>query len=136
MKKRRKDILPQAMDIRQAMDTAAGYLTIEQAASVPAIFMPWTPAMTYATGDHVRYRDALYKCVQGHAAQEGWSPDLTQALWVQIDDPAVEWPAWRQPAGAHDAYAKGAKVSHNGKRWISDAEHNVWAPGVYGWKEA
>ena len=38
--------------------------------------------------------------------------------------------------GAHDAYEQGAKVSHNGKHWISDVAANVWEPGVYGWTEA
>lgn len=38
--------------------------------------------------------------------------------------------------GAQSAYAMGAKVSHNGKHWISTADANVWEPGVYGWEEA
>ena len=46
-----------------------------------------------------------------------------------------EWPAWVQPTGAHDAYAKGAKVSHNDKHWISEVDDNTWEPGVYGWTE-
>ena len=50
--------------------------------------------------------------------------------------PAEEWPEWSQPLGAHDAYSKGAKVSHNGKHWISDLDANVWEPGQYGWTEA
>ena len=29
--------------------------------------------------------------------------------------PSEEYPEWVQPTGAHDAYAQGAKVSHNGK---------------------
>ena len=45
-------------------------------------------------------------------------------------------PEWSQPLGAHDAYSKGAKVSHNGKHWISDLDANVWEPGQYGWTEA
>ncbi|WP_270217645.1 carbohydrate-binding protein [Dorea longicatena] len=32
-------------------------------------------------------------------------------------------------------YAKGDKVTHNGKTWISTADGNVWEPGVYGWEE-
>ena len=30
--------------------------------------------------------------------------------------PSEEYPEWVQPTGAHDAYAQGAKVSHNGKK--------------------
>ena len=48
---------------------------------------------------------------------------------------AIEFPEWRQPTGAHDAYSKGDKVSHNGKHWVSDVDGNVWEPGVYGWSE-
>lgn len=49
--------------------------------------------------------------------------------------PSEEYPEWVRPTGAHDAYAQGAKVSHNGKKWTSDIEANVWEPGVYGWTE-
>ena len=42
---------------------------------------------------------------------------------------------WVQPTGATDAYAKGSKVTHNGKTWTSTADANVWEPGVYGWSE-
>jgi len=42
-------------------------------------------------------------------------------------------PEWIQPTGAHDAYMKGAKVTYNGKTYVSTADNNVWAPGVYGW---
>lgn len=49
--------------------------------------------------------------------------------------PSEEYPEWVQPTGAHDAYAQGAKVSHNGKKWTSDISANVYEPGVYGWTE-
>lgn len=132
---KRDDIIEQAAAIRQAMDTAVGYLTSEQAASVPAIFMPWSATSAHATGDRVRYGDQLYKCLTSHTAQSSWTPDAAPSLWVRIDDPADEWPSWRQPEGAHDAYAKDAKVTHNGKRWASNVNANTWAPGVYGWRE-
>ena len=59
----------------------------------------------------------------------------TSSLWKATADPAEEWPVWSQPQGAHDAYAKGAKVLHSSKRWTSDVDNNVWEPGVYGWTE-
>lgn len=40
---------------------------------------------------------------------------------------------WQQPEGAHNAYNKGAEVSHKGYEWTSDVDGNVWEPGVYGW---
>lgn len=35
----------------------------------------------------------------------------------------------------HDAYAKGDRVTDNGKVWESTIDGNVWAPGVSGWRE-
>lgn len=84
---------------------------------------------------YLQYNGTLFKCLQSHTAQSDWTPDTAVSLWVRVDDPAVEWPEWVQPTGAHDAYAKGAKVSHNGKHWASDIDANVYEPGVYGWIE-
>lgn len=75
------------------------------------------------------------KCLQAHTSQESWTPEDSPSLWVCISDPAEEWPEWSQPAGSTDAYGKGAKVSHNGKRWTSDLDANVWEPGVANWTE-
>ena len=43
-------------------------------------------------------------------------------------------PAWVQPAGGHDAYNKGDRVTHNGQIWVNLIDANVWEPGVYGWE--
>ena len=50
-----------------------------------------------------------------------------------IPDPTVV-PEWEQPDSTNP-YAKGDKVTHNGKTWVSDIDGNVWEPGVYGWTE-
>ena len=44
---------------------------------------------------------------------------------------------WKQPTGAHDAYAKGDRVTFGGKVWESTIDGNVWSPAVYpaGWTE-
>lgn len=99
------------------------------------MFAPWAAGVAYAAGNIRRYDDALYRCIQAHTSQEGWTPDTAASLWVKISDPAEEWPEWSQPIGAHDAYSAGDKVSHGGKHWVSDVDGNVWEPGVYGWTE-
>ena len=110
--------------------------TDEGALKSPELFPVWNAqGVIYAAGDRVRYGDLLYKCLTEHTSQESWTPAAAPSLWVRIDDPAIEWPEWRQPTGATDAYSKGAKVSHNNKHWVSDVEANVWEPGVYGWTE-
>ena len=51
-----------------------------------------------------------------------------------------DWPEWVQPTGAHDAYAKGAQVTHSGTKYVSMIDANVWEPGVLGseslWSES
>lgn len=90
----------------------------------------------YFASERVSYNDSFYRCIQSHKSQEDWTPDTAVSLWVAIDDPAIEWPEWKQPSGAHDAYMKGDKVSHNEKHWVSDLDNNVYEPSVYGWSEA
>ena len=101
------------------------------------IFPEWNKdGYEYFAGERVSYNGLFYRCIQSHTSQIDWTPDKAVSLWANISDPAEEWPEWKQPAGAHDAYAKGDKVSHNEKHWISDMDANVYEPGVYGWNEA
>ena len=125
--------IERAKQLRLAVQFQAAALPDEQAALVPTVFPLWNAAGVYEVGDRVQYADLLYKCLTGHTAQESWMPDVSPSLWVRIDDPAQEWPQWRQPQGSEDAYGLGAKVSHNGEHWTSDTDGNVWEPGVYGW---
>lgn len=129
----RSDILEQAKKIRASMDKAASHLTDEQAAEAIDLYLPWEVGIAYVAGDIRRDEEKLYKCVQAHTSQADWKPALVPALWTLIS--VEEWPEWVQPTGAHDAYAKGAQVSHNGTHWTSDVDANVWEPGVYGWTE-
>lgn len=129
------DKIQMAKQLRQAIQFQVVTLPDEQAILIPSVFPTWDSTATYRTGDRVQCGELLYKCLQSHTAQADWTPDAAVSLWVRIDDPAEEWPEWRQPQGAHDAYALGAKVSHNGKHWTSDVAANVWEPGVYGWTE-
>ena len=98
------------------------------------IYPAWKPDAAYAVSDdRILYDGKLYRCVQAHTSQQGWEPPAVPALWTQVS--VEEWPAWVQPTGAQDAYNLGAKVSHNGKHWISDYPSNVYEPGVFGWTE-
>ena len=118
--------------VRSAMDKAGDCLTDAQAAESAALFMPWRAETEYQAGDRVTYYGTLYKCLQAHTSQAAWIPPDSPSLWVRIDDPAIEWPDWVMPTGSTDAYAKGAKVTHNSKHWVSDVDANVWEPGAPG----
>ena len=128
------ELIEKARQARAFMQLAGKYVPDETAITMPSFFDPWK-IKDYSEGEKVRYGDQLYKCLLAHTAQADWVPGAAPSLWVRIDDPAIEWPDWQQPAGAHNAYAKGAKVSHNGKHWESTVAANTWEPGVYGWKE-
>ena len=89
-------------------------------------------------GSYWRHADKLYRvnAGQGHVIQADWSPDQAASLFSLAANPADEWPEWRQPTGAHNAYKKGDKVTYKGKMYISKIEANVWAPDAYpaGWE--
>lgn len=132
-------------EIARAAETGGiMFVTLAEAGSIDAttaaehadLFAPWAVPVAYKAGQIRRHTDGqLYQCLQNHTSQEDWTPDASPSLWKRVADPAEEWPEWSQPVGALDAYAKDAKVSWNGKHWVSDLDGNVWEPGVYGWTE-
>ena len=119
--------------LRKLIEQLAVTLDDETALTGVELFPVWAIGTAYAVDDRVQHGGTLYKCVQAHTSQADWTPDATPALWVVVT--VEEWPEWVQPTGAQDAYAKGSKVTHNGKKWISSYDANVWEPGVYGWEE-
>lgn len=96
-------------------------------------YKQWVENESLLVGDRRAYNKILYEVIQAHTTQSDWTPPQVPALFKRVW--TEEWPEWVQPTGAHDAYAKGAKVSHNGKKWTSDIDNNVWEPGAYGWTE-
>lgn len=122
-----------AMLIKQQINT----LTVDDNTALRMVdFYPeWTTDTDYATGFKVQYGGTLYKCLQTHTAQADWTPDASPSLWAKVLIPDSDViPEWEQPDSTNP-YAKGDKVTHNGKTWVSDIDNNVWAPGVYGWTE-
>lgn len=105
----------------------------ETALSAMELYPVWTTDIAVSVDDRYQYDGKLYRCVQAHSTQADWTPDQTPALWVIIS--LEEFPEWVQPTGAHDAYNTGDKVTHNGVKYVSDVDANVWEPGVYGWNE-
>ena len=137
MSKAREDIYEQAEDLRAGTQALAAAAPDDVVLEQPyALYDEWSgDGVAYEAGDVRQRGGLLYRCVQAHTSQESWTPEDAPSLWTRIADPAEEWPEWIPPTMAENAYPKGAKVSHNGKRWISDVDNNVWEPGVYGWTE-
>ena len=124
----------EAKKYRAKIETAAIAVTEDAAALALVELFPLYKADTaYAVGDRFQCAGKLYRVIQAHTSQADWFPPDLPALYTEIS--VEEYPEWVQPTGAQDAYPLGAKVMHNGKRWTSDVDANVWEPGVYGWTE-
>ena len=52
------------------------------------------------------------------------------------ENPADEWPEYKQPTGAHDAYHIGDKITYKGKHYTCTHNGCVWTPDEYpqGWQ--
>lgn len=52
-------------------------------------------------------------------------------------EPEDEYPEYKAPSGAHDAYNTGDKITYNGKKYICKMDGCVWNPDIYpaGWEE-
>lgn len=93
-------------------------LSDENAVLVMALFPAWKTKTKYKVGDRLRYKDGFYKVLQDHTSQEDWIPDTASSLYVMISDPAIEYPDFKQPTGAHDVYNTGDKVTFEGKHYV------------------
>lgn len=137
---------PEALDDEQKATrlifrtlATANTITAAEAVDNASMFPLWLDSIGQQAvpGSYYRHNDKLWRvnAGQGHAIQADWAPDKAVSLFSLAANPAEEWPEWIQPTGAHNAYAKGAQVSYKSKKWVSTADANVWAPGMYGWTE-
>ena len=121
--------------IEKAMTETAS-LTEAEAVAATCLYPKWNGnSIAYVKGQRVQDDGVLYTVLQAHTSQPDWKPTAAPSLFakVLIPDPTVV-PEWEQPESTNP-YAKGDKVAHNGKTWVSDIDGNVWEPGVYGWTE-
>ena len=110
-------------------------LSDEEALEVAALYPTWSSKIgkQVAVGERLWYDERLWKVIQAHTVQEDWNPRDAVSLFTKVS--IEEWPEWRQPTGAQDAYRLGAKVSHEGKHWENNLDFNTYEPGIYGWIE-
>lgn len=100
----------------------------ETALQIPLMFDEWELDVDYITGYRVRYLNKLYKCLQSHKSEVNREPDKAVSLWVEISDPSIEYPPYKQPTGVHDAYNTGDKVTFEDKHYICLNDHVVHSP--------
>lgn len=125
--------LKQELQERAILD----YASDEDAYTMRYLYPEWLGnGLTYKTNDRLMYNNKFYKVLQDHTSQSDWTPDTASSLYVEIADPSNEYPEFKQPTGAHDAYAKGDKVTFEGKHYISLIDANTYSPSAYsqGWQ--
>lgn len=101
------------------------------------VFPHWSGnSKEYVKDDKVLYNDVLYKVLQNHTSQEGWTPTSAPSLFAKVLTNEGEILDWEQPSSTNP-YMKGDKVKFNGKVYESVIDNNVWSPEAYpqGWKE-
>ena len=111
--------------------------TDAQAYSMRYVYPVWSSdSVEYKKDERLTYNDKFYKVLQNHTSQESWTPDAASSLFVEISDPNVEYPEFKQPTGSHDTYQKNDKVTYKGKKYISLINNNAWSPDDYpaGWQ--
>ena len=126
--------LQEARNYRTKIEDAAELQNDEQALNSIYLFPVWKENIFVTENIRYRYNDKLYRVVQSHTTQSGWTPDITPALWTEVS--LNEWPNWVQPTGVQDAYNTGDKVTYNGQHYISKIDGNTWSPSDYpaGWE--
>lgn len=122
-----------ARQMRAQLDNITKDFTDEQAVANKELYPDWKSGVELSVGEVVLYADELYRVIQAHTSQADWTPDVAFPLFVKIS--VEEFPQWKQPTGAHDAYNTGDKVTYDDKHWQSEVDANIWQPGVYGWTE-
>lgn len=129
------NLTERARELRARIEALADGMDDAAALETPELFPRWKTDTAYIVGVRICYQNTLYRCVQAHTSQADWTPDQTPALWAEIS--VEEWPEWRQPTGAQDAYNKGDKVTYKQKHYISLIDGNTWSPDAYpaGWSE-
>lgn len=120
-----------------ALSVVISTFTDEQALNCILLFPEWSGSgVEYKKDERLRYENKFYKVLLDHTSQEDWIPGSTPSLYVEISDPSIEYPEWKQPTGAHDAYNTGDKITYKGKKYISKIDANVYSPEEYpnGWE--
>lgn len=129
-------LLSKQLELLDLLRASLPFIPAESAQEHVDWYKQWEYGEAVKIGDrrwtYVEDEPILYE-VYSPAGDNLYPPDQVPAVWKRVF--LEEWPEWIQPTGAHDAYAEGAKVTHNGKKWTSDVNANVWEPGVYGWTE-
>lgn len=127
-----------ARKLRPLIEKAAFSLEDADALEAIELYPQWSgKSVEYTKDMRVRFNSILYRVLQSHTSQDGWTPSAAPSLFakVLIPDPDVI-PDWEQPDSTNP-YQIGDRVRFNGKVYESVIANNIWSPAAYpqGWKE-
>ena len=106
------------------------------------LFAEWSGNdVFYDTGKRVTYNGALYKVLQAHSSQAGWTPEAAPSLFARVlaGQDGTDIGVWEQPDSTN-SYMTGDKVHYptiSDPVYESLIDNNVWFPEAYpaGWKQ-
>lgn len=111
-------------DPNMSVAKAYEYLkTLEEFSGSEDVIDSWALNTAYYIDDLVVYDGEQYRCRQSHISQQDWEPPNALSLWER----SAHNDEWVQPDSTNP-YMKGDVVTHNGKRWESLVDNNVWEP--------
>ncbi len=122
-----------------ALTFFAETLSDAQALQVPMLFDEFDGnGVAYEVGKRILYNGVLYKVLQAHTSQAGWTPIAAPSLFAKVINETIDGsiPEFEQPDSTNP-YMKGDRVIFNGKVYESLIDNNVYSPSDYpaGWKE-
>ena len=122
-----------------ALTFFAETLSDAQALQVPMLFDEFDGnGVAYEVGKRIMFEGVLYKVIQAHTSQAGWTPVAAPSLFAKVINETIDGsiPEFEQPDSTNP-YMKGDKVMFNGKVYESLIDNNVYSPEAYpaGWKE-
>lgn len=125
-----------AIKLRPYIEKAAVSLSDEDALEAVYLFPNWSADQDYDKDTRVLYEGILYRCLQSHTSQEGWTPTAAPSLWAKVLIPDEnEIPEWEQP-NSTNPYMIGDKIIFEDHIYESVIDNNIWSPAAYpaGWQ--
>ena len=132
-------IIDRARVLRDTIEELSVHLDDEIALENSELFPMWSgESVSYTVGQRLRYDGTLYKVLQAHTSQPGWTPDAAPSLFAEVlpGQDGTEVGEWTQPDSTNP-YMMGDRVMYNGTMYESMIDNNVWSPADYpqGWQE-
>lgn len=108
-----------AYQLRALIEKAADSLSDVDALEGVELFAAWEVNVSYPEQKRIRYNGVLYKVRQAHVSQQNWTPDITPALYTEVEEPGQgDSPSNPIPYNNNMELFEGKYYSQNGVIYI------------------